>query len=100
MRSFQTIEFTTERLLQNGSKSTYIANASGVGHLRQLDDRTAQINSIQFGEGFNMYVDGNVDVIETDRITAGGRVYEVRGVKQDTLGSIDIKQLLLVRKKL
>lgn len=100
MRSFETITFTTERLLQNGSKSTYIANASGTGHIRQLDDRTANLNSIQFGEGYNMYVEGDVDVEETDRVTADGRVYEVRGVKRETLGSIDVKTLLLVRKKL
>lgn len=100
MRSFQTLYFTTQRLLQAGSKSTYVDNSSGWGHLKQMDDRTSQLNNFQYGQGYTLMVEGDVDVIETDRITLSGVVYEVKGVRFDSFGSIDVRVLLLNKKKL
>lgn len=100
MRSFQTLYFTTKRLLQSDKKSLYIDNSSGYGHLKQLDERTSQLNNLQYGEGYSLMVEGDIDIIVTDRVTIDSVDYEVKGVKYDSFSSIDIKTVLLNKKKL
>lgn len=100
MRSFQTLYFTTQRLFQNESKSIYLENSYGYGHLRQLDEKTSQLNNIQYGEGYSLMVEGDVDIITGDRVFVDSVAYEVKGVKYDSFSSIDIKTALLNKKKL
>lgn len=97
--AFFNTAFTAERLLQNGSKSVYVASGSGIGHLRQTDDRVSQINNLAFGEGWEMLVDGSTDVVTTDRVTVGTDKYEVRGVKEESFNAISVKRILMVKKK-
>lgn len=100
MRSFETVNYTTKRLAQDGNKSDYVATAvSGSGHLRQLDDRTASLNSIQYGEGWKLTIDFGQDVAVTDKVLIGEDEFEVRGIKQENLGSFSFKELLLVKNK-
>lgn len=99
MRTFMDTAFIIKRLVQSGSKSTYAEIDSGVGHFRQLDDRTSEINSIQYGEGWKMTVDEDTNVIVTDRIEIGSDVYEVRGKRTESFGSLSFYELLLVKKK-
>lgn len=97
--SFFTKAWTSKRLVQTGSKSALTAQASGIGHLRQMDEKSQQINSIQIGEGFILMVEGGADILVTDRVTVDGIDYDVQGIKQETLGSIDVKQCTLIKKK-
>lgn len=100
MKSFQTLRYTTKRLTQDGNKSDYVAtNVGGSGHLRQLDDRTASLNNIQYGEGFKFTIDLSQDVAVTDKVLIGTDEFEVRGVKQENTGSFSFKELLLVKSK-
>jgi len=97
--SFLTTEFSTQRLQQTANKSKPVAYiTSGVGHLRQLDDRTSEINSIQLGLGFKLTVSGDVDIVATDKVTIAGNIYEVRGVKSENFGSLDYKEIIMVKK--
>ena len=100
MRSFSTISYTTKRLTQDGNKSDYVlTSVSGSGHLRQLDDRSSSLNNIQYGEGFKLTVDLNQNVAVTDKVIIGTDEFEVRGVKQENMGSLSFKELLLVKSK-
>ncbi len=100
MRSFATTNYTTKRLTQDGNKSDYIpTNINGAGHLRQLDDRASSLNNIQYGEGFKLTVDISQDVAVTDKVIIGTDEFEVRGVKQENMGSLSFKELLLVKSK-
>lgn len=100
MKSFSTIGYTTKRLTQSGNKSDYVLTSiSGFGHLRQLDDRTASLNSIQYGEGWKLTIEFNEDVVVTDKVIIGSDEFEVRGVKQESMGSLSFKELLLVKSK-
>ena len=100
MRSFATVEYSTKRLTQDGNKSDYVATSvAGQGHLRQLDDRTSSLNSIQYGEGWKLTIELEKDVVTTDRIVIGADEFEVRGVKQDNMGSLSFKELLLIKNK-
>lgn len=100
MKSFATVNFTTKRLSQSGNKSDYVlTSVSGSGHLRQLDDRTSSLNNIQYGEGWKFTIEFGKDVAVTDKVMIGSDEFEVRGVKQENMGSLSFKELLLVKSK-
>ncbi len=100
MKSFFTVSFTTKRLTQTGDKSAYVATSvSGAGMLRQLDEKTETLNSIQFGEGYRMMIETSKDVVATDKLVIDSVEYEVRGMKSESMGSLALKELLLVKKK-
>ena len=97
--SFFNKSFTTSRLLQNGSKSSYIDNSDGIGHLRQAADTLTQLNNLQYGELWELFVSGDTDIEPTDKVTLDGDSYEVRGVRTEDFGSITYKRILIVKKK-
>jgi len=99
MRSFLGTEFTTQRLVQAGNKSSYGEHISGEGHLRQLDEKTASINNIQIGEGWKLIVEGDTDIVTTDKVIINEESYEVRGTRRETFKSLDYLEVLLVKKK-
>lgn len=92
--------WTSERLSYVDNKGTYSTHTeSGIGYLRQLDAEASKLNEIQVGEGFRLVIEGNKDIVATDKIIIDSTEYEVKGVKRNKLGSIDIKELLLTKKK-
>jgi hypothetical protein len=100
MKSFTTVNYTTKRLTQTGNKSDYAETGiGGMGHLRQLDDHLASLNGIQYGEGWKLTIDREQDVTVTDKVTIDGDDFEVRGVKQENMGSFSFKELLMVKSK-
>ena len=100
MRSFETISYKTKRLTQDGNKSDYaITSIGGLGHLRQLDDKTASLNNIQYGEGYKFTVELDQDIEVTDKVVIGEEEFEVRGVKKESMGSLSFRELLLVKSK-
>jgi hypothetical protein len=95
MSSFFTKQFTSEKLTHTGDKSGFVVGVSGEGYLRQLDEKSSALNGIQYGIGFKMTVEIGVDVSIGDRLTVDGVKYEVKGIKDDEMGSIEIRELLL-----
>ena len=96
---FDTV-FSTERLSQSGNKSSYASHTDGIGHIRQADDTLTQINNLQFGELWELYADGSVDVVPTDKVIVAGEEFEVKGVKSENFKSVLFKRILLIKKKL
>lgn len=100
MLSFFTTPYTTERLTQTGYKSDYVAKTSGNGCLMQKDDRVSSLNSAQFAEAYQLFVESSKDIVVTDRITINGEQFEVGGIKSRGQGSFAFKILALNKKKL
>jgi hypothetical protein len=91
--------FTTKRLLSTANKSSYIDASSGVGHLRQMSERLEKINSIQYGQGWELFVEYDTDIVATDRVIVDGENYDVRGVREENFNSIRFKKCALVKEK-
>ncbi|MCK5019590.1 MAG: hypothetical protein KAS32_21205 [Candidatus Peribacteraceae bacterium] len=47
--------------------------------LQPLDDQTGQIQGIQFGQGYRVYVQLDADILVGDILTIDGDEYTVRG---------------------
>lgn len=99
MRSFIETTYVIERLTASGDKSTFSALGSGDGHFRPLDDKTTQINGLQVGTAFKLTVEGEADILPADRLTIASETFEVQGVKHESFGSFDYKEVILIRKK-
>ncbi len=100
MMSFFTTIYTSQRLKQTGSKSDYIDYGKGRGFLKPMDAYTASINSIQYGQGFKFFIDVREDIATTDKLTIGGDTYEVRGVMPVQMGSVQVNECTIVKKKI
>lgn len=100
MNSMFDRHFSIKKLLSSSSKSTYIDGSSGVGHLRQMSERVEQINAIQFGQGWELFVEYDTDVIPTDRIVIDETIYSVRGVREENFNSIQFKKCILLKEKM
>ena len=99
MNSFFTVDYTIQRLQQTGNKSDYIATSlSGSGHLKQEDNEFAQLNVDQLGETWKLTVEGDADIVVTDKVIIDGEDYRVSGVKKNIFGSINFKEITLVKK--
>lgn len=95
--SFFTTDYTTERLTQSGNKSSYAAQISGRGFFMQASDEVTTMNSLQIGDLFILHTESLKDIVVTDRVTISGIIYEVKGVRNSTLGSFAVKKVLLVK---
>lgn len=99
MRSFIETTYVIQRLVATGDKKQYTALGSGEGHFRPLDDKTTSINGLQVGNAFKITVEGDTDVAPSDRMIIATETYEVQGVKRETFGSQDFREVILIRKK-
>ena len=99
LSAFMDTEYTTKRLLKTYGKSVYIDSSSGIGHLRPASDEMTRLNDLQFGELFEFFIEGDADAEASDRITIGGELYTIKGMKREGFGGIDFKRLLLVKVK-
>lgn len=97
---FFSTPFSIKRLSQVGNKSSYSDFGSGKGFLQQSDDQLTQLNNLQYGELWELFVDSSTSILPTDKIIVANENYEVRGVKIITFRSISTKKILLVKKKL
>lgn len=99
LSAFIDTEYTTERLIKGSGKYVYIANSSGVGHLRQSSDELTRLNDLQFGELWELYVESDADIATADRVTIDSVIYLVKGMKLESFGGIDFKRLILTKAK-
>jgi hypothetical protein len=100
MQSFFTTPYSTQRLQQTAGKSAYVAYISGKGFLSQRDEKFGQINTLQYGEGFQLFVGADKDIVATDKIIIDGEHYEASGIKMRKMGSILFKAIALNKKKI
>lgn len=93
--------FTMERLMQMGDKSQYgVGPTTGACMLRQASNELTRINSLQFGELWELFVEAGTDIVPTDRVIVDGVTFTVKGIRNDVLGSVDYMQVLLVKQPL
>lgn len=86
-------------------KSSYLlqyGTTTGVsavtGYLRPLTEEASTINGIQYGYGFNLIVEVDVDVKEGDQVVIAGVTYNVRGVVVHDRGTVtQYKRALMLK---
>lgn len=95
----QSKTYTSKRLVYSENKAQYQTHfESGLGYLKQLDEKLSSLNNIQIGEGYSFIIEGDKDIKPTDKIIIDSEEYEVKGVTLEELGSIKIKKLLLTKR--
>lgn len=81
-----------------GNKSSYASVGTATGYLRPLSEEASSVNGVQFGFGFNLIVETDVDIRETDKVTIDSVEYTVRGVaNHDRGGATKYKRILMVK---
>ena len=72
--------------------------SSVTGYLRPLSEESAATNGIQYGYGFNLIVEVNIDVQEGDQVVIAGTTYTVRGIATHDRGTItQYKRCLMLK---
>lgn len=90
-----------KRQSYSGGKSTYSTVGSGTGYLRPLSEEQASANGLQFGLAFNLLVETDVDIRETDRVTVDSEEYTVKGVANHNRGGYTAyKRCLIIKGEL
>lgn len=78
-----------ERQVYTGSKSTLTdLGVTNTCYLRPMAEEQSSANGIQYGLGFWIIVEINVDIREGDRVTVDSVVYTIRGVVNHDRGGI------------
>lgn len=80
-----------------GNKSAYSSVGSGMGYLRPFSETQSSVNNLQFGLGFSLFVENDVDIKEADKVTVDSVTYTVRGVSIHPVGAVPYKKCILVR---
>lgn len=90
MRTFTSQKsFTIKRQVYTGDKSTYTTVAGTFsGYLRPMTEEQAAVNGVQFGLGFMLITETDVDIRQGDRITIDSVEYTIRGVVNHDRGGI------------
>ncbi len=88
-----------ERLAYTGTLAAMTTTAvTATGYLRPLSEEASSNNGIQYGYGFSLILECEVDIQEGDRLTIAGTVYTVRGVvNHDRGGATAYKRCLLLK---
>jgi len=98
MRSFtsQKVISAIKRQTYVGNKSTFASVGSSTGYLRPLSEEQASLNAVQFGRGFLLIVETDVDIREGDKITIANVEHTVQGVaNHDRGGATKYKRCLI-----
>ena len=79
-------------------KSTFVSVGTATGYLRPLSEESSSVNGVQFGFGFNLIVETDVDIRENDKVVIDGIEYTLRGVVNHDRGGITkYKRALMVK---
>ncbi len=81
-----------------GGKSSYATVGSATGYLRPLTEEQASTNGVQFGLGFSLITETDVDIREQDKVVIDSVEYTVRGtVLHDRGGATRYRRCLLTK---
>jgi len=79
-------------------KSSFASVGTATGYLRPLNEEQASVNGVQFGVGFNLIVEIDVDIREGDKVVIDSVEYTLRGVvNHDRGGLTKYKRALMVK---
>ena len=62
-----------------GNKSTFASVGTATGYLRPLSEEQSSLNGVQFGRGFLLIIETDVDIREGDKVTIETKEYTVQG---------------------
>jgi hypothetical protein len=89
--------FTTQKTISAHDRQTYSGDISTYGpvlvspadtcYLRPLTEEQAATNGVQFGYGFSIIVECDVDLREGDHIAIEGVTYTIRGIVNHDRGN-------------
>lgn len=92
------LTFTTEKTVTAHKRQVYVGNKSSYTtvspvtlttcYLRPLNEEQSAANGVQFGLGFSIIVECDVDIREGDKVTIDGVEYTVRGVVNHDRGGL------------
>ena len=91
------VDFTIERQVYVGNKSSFSTLATATGHFKQLEEETAALNGFQFGKAFKLEFEADIDLQDTDRVIIDSVTYNVQGVVPNKRGSVPFKTALLTQ---
>ena len=100
--------FTTQKTITNLRRQVYVGDKSAyqiVGstpfntcYLRPLNEEQSASNGVQFGLGFSIIVEVDVDLREGDKVTIDSVEYTLRGiVNHDRGGATKYKKALALK---
>jgi len=81
-----------------GNRIAYTTVTADMGHIQPMDMEKGQISDGVFGKTFRLYMEGEVDVQEGDRLKdTYGTLYTVvtGGVSRRNFGSFDYKVIIM-----
>ena len=78
---------TVKRQVYTGNKST-LTTVSGTfkGYLKPLSEEQAQINGLQYGQGYALITEVDSTIAVGDELTINSTVYKVRGMANHNRG--------------
>jgi hypothetical protein len=82
---------TIKRQTYSGEKSSFASVGTATAYLRPLDLEQSTNNRVQFGLGFSLIFEVDVDIREGDKVTIDSVEYTVRGVVNHNRGSARIQ---------
>lgn len=83
-------------------KQAYSTVTSVGGHIQALNEEKSKLVDGVFGKTFKIYVDGDTDIQQGDRLKdENGNYYTVvaDGVTRKTFGSFDFRQIIIEKTK-
>lgn len=81
-----------------GDKSSFASVGTATAYLRPLTEEASTVNGIQFGFGFNLIFEVDVDIREDDKVTIDSVEYTVRGVvNHDRGGATSYKRAIIIK---
>lgn len=86
---------TIQRLVAEGSKSTFTELGTSECFLQPLSSEYSNIYGITFGKGFSCFMPYSTDVAEGDRVVIDSNGYGVQGVRDHNYGNLAHKRLFL-----
>lgn len=86
----------------SGDKQAYSTVTSVEGHIQPISAGKAQLYDGVFGKSFKIYVDGDSDIQQGDRLKDENGIYytvKADGVSRRTFGSFDFRQVIIEKTK-
>ena len=86
----------------SGNKQAYSTVTSVSGHIQPITGEKAALYDGVFGKTFKIYVDGETDIKEGDKLKdENGYYYTVKSgaVSRRTFGSFDFREIIIERNK-
>lgn len=80
---------TIQRTSTSSGKQVYANVATSVAcRVEALSDSASAVNEFEFGQGFRIFFDAAQTMYPNDLVVIGSTTYKVRGVKNQSSGSL------------